>query len=43
MSWKTFRKSLVDTQISQKMISPENTKRNLNHEVGEGTFINKYK
>ena len=37
-----FRKSVFDTQIPQKMISPENTSRNLNHEVGVGTFINKY-
>ena len=37
-----FRKLVVDTQSSQKMISPENTLRELNHEVGIGTFINKY-
>ena len=39
-----FRKSVVDTklQILQKIISSENTQRDLNNEAGIGTFINKY-
>ena len=34
-----FRKSVADMQISQEMISPENTKRDRNHEVGIGTLL----
>ena len=37
-----FGKSVVETQISQKMISPRDTGNNVTNRVCIGSFINKY-